>query len=126
MLVVTEVNGCRYCSYHHAKQALKAGILPDELDQLLSGQLPEGCPTDEIQALLYAQHWAEQNAQPDLRITEKLTAAYGQEKADAISLLLRMIRVGNLLGNTGDYILYQLSFGRLGEGQPVKSAYFKP
>jgi AhpD family alkylhydroperoxidase len=126
MLVVTEVNGCRYCSYHHAKQALKAGILPDELEMLLSGHFPEGCPTDEIQALLYAQHWAEQNAKPDQQITAKLTAAYGQEKADAISILLRMIRVGNLLGNTGDYIIYQLSFGRLGKGQPVKSAYFKP
>jgi len=122
MLVVTEVNGCRYCSYHHAKQVLKASILPDELDQLLSGHLPDGCPPDEIQALLYAQHWAEQNAQPDPQVTAQLGAVYGQEKAAVINLLLRMIRVGNLLGNTGDYIIHQLSFGHLGYEQPGKSA----
>lgn len=126
MMVVTEVNGCRYCSYYHAKQALNAGIQPEELEQLLRGHLPEACPAEEIQALLYAQHWAEQNGQPDPQIAAKLTAAYGQEKADAICLLLRMIRVGNLLGNTGDYIIYQLSFGRLGDEQPGTSAYYKP
>lgn len=123
MLVVTEVNGCRYCSYHHAKQALKAGIPPEELDQLLSGHLPEGCPANEIQALLYAQHWAEQNAQPDPQLGAQLAAEYGQEKAAAINILLRIIRIGNLLGNTGDYIIYQLSFGHLGYEQPGKSAY---
>jgi AhpD family alkylhydroperoxidase len=122
MLVVTEVNGCRYCSYHHTKQALLAGISPEELNQLLSGHLPDGCPADEIQALLYAQHWAEQNAQPDPQLTAQLGAVYGQEKAAVINLLLRMIRVGNLLGNTGDYIIHQLSFGHLGYEQPGKSA----
>ena len=122
MLVVTEVNGCRYCSYHHAKQALKAGITPEELDQLLSGHLPDGCPADEIQALLYAQHWAEQNAQPDPQLATQIAVVYGQEIAAAINILLRMIRVGNLLGNTGDYVIYQLTFGRLGYEQPGKSA----
>lgn len=122
MLVVTEVNGCRYCSYHHAKQALKAGISPEELDQLLSGQFPEGCPADELKALLYAQHWAEQNAQPEPQLAVQLVEEYGQEKAAAINLLLRMIRVGNLLGNMWDYIIYQLSFGRLGYERPGKSA----
>ena len=122
MLVVTEVNGCRFCSYHHAKQAIIAGISPEELDQLLSGHLPEDCPADEIQALLYAQHWAEQNAQPEPGLTAQLAVVYGQEKAAAINILLRMIRIGNLLGNTGDYIIYQLSFGRMGYDQTGKSA----
>ena len=122
MLVVTEVNGCRYCSYHHAKQALKAGISPEELDQLLSGHFPEDCPADELKALLYAQHWAEQNAQPEPQLAAQLAKEYGQDKAAAINLLLRMIRVGNLLGNTGDYIIYQFSFGRLGYKRLGKSA----
>ena len=35
MLAVTAVDGCRYCSYFHAKQALKSGITPEEISQLL-------------------------------------------------------------------------------------------
>jgi len=40
--------------------------------------------------------------------------AYGVEKADAIDLVLRMIRFANLSGNTWDYLLHRLSFGRFG------------
>ena len=40
MLMVTEVNGCRYCSYYHAKEALKAGISDDELAALMEGNIP--------------------------------------------------------------------------------------
>jgi hypothetical protein len=29
-------------------------------------------------------------------------------------MVLRMIRVGNLLGNSADYLLYRLSFGLMG------------
>jgi len=32
MLAVTEVNGCRYCSYFHAKVALKAGMEKGEIE----------------------------------------------------------------------------------------------
>jgi hypothetical protein len=39
---------------------------------------------------------------------------YGEEKAEAIEIVLRMIRSGNLLGNLWDYWLFRLSFGRLG------------
>jgi hypothetical protein len=31
-----------------------------------------------------------------------------------IEVILRMIRAGNLMGNTLDWLLYRLSFGRLG------------
>ena len=57
MLAVTAVNGCRYCSYFHAKQALKSGITPEEISRLLSGTV-ENCPEDETVAIIYAQHWA--------------------------------------------------------------------
>ena len=33
---------------------------------------------------------------------------------EAIELTLQMIRMGNLSGNTFDYILYRVSLGRLG------------
>ena len=39
---------------------------------------------------------------------------YGEEKAAAIHIVLRMIRRGNLMDNTADYILYRLTFGRAG------------
>jgi AhpD family alkylhydroperoxidase len=111
MLAVTSVEGCRYCSYFHSKLALKGGISQEEIGKLLSGDV-EGCPEEEALAILYAQHWAESNARPDAEAAQKLQEIYGSEKAEAIHLMLRMIRLGNLLGNTWDYLLYRISFGR--------------
>jgi len=114
MMVVTEVNGCRYCRYYHAKEALKSGISEEALAELLEGKIPADSPPEEYAALAYAQHWAEQNAQPDPDAVERLTATYGKEKADAIHLVLRMIRMGNLSGNLLDFLLFKVSFGRYG------------
>ena len=112
MLAVTSVNNCRYCSYFHTKQALKSGLTPDEIDQLLSGDIGN-CPENEAVALLYAQHWAESDTHADPKATEKLQETYGVEKAEAIHVMLRMIRLGNLLGNSFDYALNRISFGKL-------------
>jgi AhpD family alkylhydroperoxidase len=114
MMVVTEVNGCRYCSYYHARLALQAGISQDELRELLAGSIPPDAPQDELPGLAYAQHWAEANAHPDPEARQRLVEIYGGEKAEAIEIALRMIRGGNLLGNLWDYWLFRLSFGRLG------------
>ncbi|RME80798.1 MAG: carboxymuconolactone decarboxylase family protein [Caldilineae bacterium] len=114
MLVVTEVNGCPYCRAFHSQEALKAGLTPEELQVYLGGAIPEDAPAHEAPALLYARHWAEQNAQPDPEATRRLFDVYGAETAQAILTALRLIRMGNLLGNTWDYLLYRLSFGRLG------------
>lgn len=114
MLTVTQVNGCRYCSYAHARMSLLAGLAPEELRQLLQGVIPAETPADELPALLYAQHWAESDACPDPQTAQRLAQSYGAEKAQAIHIILCMIRMGNLLGNTLDGILYHLSGGRLG------------
>lgn len=114
MMMVTEVNGCRYCSYYHAREALKSGISSAELRDLLAGAIPAETSPDEYLALAYAQHWAETDAKPDPEAVQKLIETYGEEKTAAIDILLRMIRVGNLLGNTADYVLYRLTFGLLG------------
>ena len=119
MLAVTAVNDCRYCSYFHAKEALKADLSEVEIRQMQDGIL-DHAPAEELPALLYAQHWAESDAHADPSARQKLVATYGQEKAEAIEVVLRMIRTGNLLGNTTDYILYRLSFGRLGESERDK------
>jgi AhpD family alkylhydroperoxidase len=111
MLAVTAVNGCRYCSYFHTRQALKSGITQEEIRQLLSGSV-NTCPEDEVIAVIYAQHWAESNAHPDAEAVRRLQQTYGVEKAEAINLMLRMIRLANLLGNSWDYLIYHASFGK--------------
>jgi AhpD family alkylhydroperoxidase len=113
MLAVTEVNGCRYCQFAHARMALSCGLSRSEIDDLSSGVL-DNCPAEQVPALLYAQHWAESNANPDPHIRQSVMAVYGDETMQAIELSLYMIRMGNLLGNSWDYLLYRLSFGRRG------------
>ena len=113
MLAVTAVNQCRYCSYFHTRQALKSGVSQQDVSSLLSGEIDAG-PEEEALALAYAQHWAESDAKPAPEAVNRLKITYGEEKADAINLMLRMIRLGNLTGNFFDYLLYKVSFGRRG------------
>ncbi len=120
MNVVTEVNDCRYCRSFHLSQASEAGVSKEELMQLTSGMISIDTPEDEIPALLYAQHWAEQNAQPDEEHVKELKENYSEPVVEAIQIILRMIRCGNLLGNTFDYFLYKLSCGRWGQSSMKK------
>jgi len=117
MLAVTEVNRCRYCQYAHARMALIAGLAQSDVDSLVAGNL-QGSPPEQVPALLYAQHWAETEADPDLAARRRVLEVYGSEQLGSIELSLRMIRVGNLIGNTWDYLLYRASFGRLGNPEP--------
>lgn len=113
MLVVTGVNGCRYCSYVHAREALAAGVPPAQIEALAAGAV-EGSPAREAPALLYAQHWAEAGGRPDSEVRERILQRYGEQQVESIEAILRIIRIGNLLGNTVDYLLYRISFGRWG------------
>ena len=107
MLAVTAVNECRYCSYAHSKEALKHGISQPELEQLLSGEFKE-CPRREIPAILYARHWAESDGQPPAEALDELKKYYSPQEIKHIHLYLRMIRLGNLTGNSWDYIISRL------------------
>ena len=111
MLAVTSVNECRYCSFAHSREALAKGIPPEELDELGRGMFT-GSPPKEVPALLYAQHWAETNGMPEEPLRDKLITTYGQIKVELMELAMRMIRSGNLLGNTFDYLLHRISFGK--------------
>ncbi len=115
MLAVTSVYGCRYCCWAHTREALRSGVEQEEIARLLAGSI-DNCPEEEAIALLYAQHWADSDARPDPEAVGRLEEAYGAERAEAINLILRMIRVGNLWGNTWDRFLYRLSFSRRVEG----------
>lgn len=119
-LAVTQVNGCRYCSYYHAKQALLSGVTDEEIQSLDDGLL-DGCPQQELTALYYAQHWAESNAHPDSEARARLLETYGDEAVVQINLALRMIRIGNLTGNLLDYILFRLSFGLINVDKTLES-----
>lgn len=114
MLTVTQVNGCRYCAQAHARIALEGGLAQEEIEALLSG-VTAACPADEMKALLYAQHWAESGGAPSAAARATLLECYGEERTAAIESVLRMIQVGNLSGNTFDYLLYRLSGGRWGK-----------
>jgi AhpD family alkylhydroperoxidase len=104
MLTVTRVNGCRYCSYAHARMALKAGIGEAELMQLMSGEFNDA-PADEIVALTFAQHYAEQRDRFELKAWQRLVEAYGDHAARDILAYIRTITFANLIGNTFDAVL---------------------
>ncbi len=104
MLVVTQVNGCRYCSYAHTRAALIAGVRQTELQKLMAGELGE-FPENQRVALTFAQHYAESRRQPDPSSLQGLLIYYGPEISLDILAYLRMITFGNLFGNTFDALL---------------------
>ncbi len=115
MLAVTEVNLCRYCRAFHVGQAKEAGIPMDEITEYLKGIIPDEVPEEQKLAVCYAQHWAETDANPDPDYIEQVREVYGEDGSQAINMVLKMIRMGNLLGNTWDYFLFRLSFGSWGQ-----------
>jgi AhpD family alkylhydroperoxidase len=114
MMAVTEVNQCRYCRAFHIQQARQAGIPAQEITAFLKGQIPDDVPEDQKLALCYAQHWAENDADPEPEFQDQVREAYGEEGFLAIDTALRMIRMGNLMGNTWDLLLFRISFGKWG------------
>jgi AhpD family alkylhydroperoxidase len=106
-LAVTEVNGCRYCSYMHTRAALRAGVPADEVRALAGGTMDEA-PDRELAALAYGQHHAETRGQPDAGARSALDQAYGADTARRIEGLIRWIMVANLTGNTFDALLSRL------------------
>jgi AhpD family alkylhydroperoxidase len=115
MLAVTAVNGCRYCSYGHARAALASGVSQEEVDLLLSGEVGHVGP-EEAPALFFAQHYAESNGHPDPEMVQRLVETYGPEKARDIQAYIRMITMGNLTGNTFDALLSRL------RGRPARDS----
>lgn len=116
MMAVTAVNQCRYCAFYHARESARVGLPASEIRLLLAGDLAYA-PEEELPALLFAQHYAEQNGRPDPVTRQSLQTTYGLARAEAIETVLRLIRMGNLLGNSTDWALYKLSFGHWGQNR---------
>ena len=114
MMAVTEVNGCRYCSYFHTQVALKAGLDESEIRETLSGNF-SNAPEEELPALMFAQHYAESSGRPDPQTWQRLVETYGKDKAEAIRAHIRAIMVGNTVGNAADSLRMRLK-GKPGGG----------
>jgi AhpD family alkylhydroperoxidase len=104
MMAVTAVNQCRYCAHYHARLALKEDIPPDEIARILSLELDD-FPPEEAVALAFAQHWAETEGQPDPDAERRFLETYGPQVSADIMNWMRVITMGNLLGNSWDALL---------------------
>ena len=108
MTVVTAVNGCTYCTWFHTKQAVASGITEAEVTNMLNLQFKSDASTFEVPALLYAQHFAETDRNPNSEMTKMLIDFYGDALSKQINLIIRIIYFGNLTGNTFDAFLSRL------------------
>jgi AhpD family alkylhydroperoxidase len=97
MLAVTEVNGCPLCSYAHTKMALEAGMTNEEIKNMLSGIMNE-VPSEQMQAIMFAQHYAESRGNPSRESWEHIVESYGLSKSKAVLGAIRIIMMGNALG----------------------------
>ena len=106
ILIVTDaVNGCIYCSWLDAKLAVKSGISEEEIINLLKLEFHTDASESELNALLFAQHFAETNRNPDPEMTNKLFEFYGEKTAKNIILAIRAVTFGNLYFNTWGAII---------------------
>jgi AhpD family alkylhydroperoxidase len=97
MLSVTEVNGCAICSYAHTKMALESGMSGDEIKELLGGSM-ENVPSENLPALMFAQHTAEMRGYPEISTRQELIKDYGIDKSKAIMSAINFIMLGNAYG----------------------------
>jgi AhpD family alkylhydroperoxidase len=108
MLVVTAVNSCPYCAWFHSKKAIQSGLSKKEINAILTLQFSAQPDDYETLALLYAQHFAETNRNPDELMNKKLYEYYGNKTARHIITAIQLIYFGNLSGNTFDAFLSRL------------------
>ncbi len=107
LLAVTQVNGCRYCSYLHTKHALESGMSEEEITSLLAGEVGD-INDEESVALIFAQHYAETQANPDPESVERLFNTYGEDKSDDIIATIQAIMAGNIHGISIDLLQSRL------------------
>ena len=110
-LATTAVNQCVICARVHYEWAQLAGVDRNEIRALLNNDLKGGGVADdnELVALLYAQHYAESNQNPDPDKTRQLHEYYGPATATDITLIIRLISFFNLTGNTLEAFLSRIA-----------------
>jgi len=106
ILIVTDaVNGCIYCSWLDARLAIRSGISESEIHNMMNLEFHADASEYELNALLYAQHYAETNSNPVPEMTGRLFEYYGDNTARDIILAIRAVTFGNLYFNTWRAIL---------------------
>ncbi|WP_414469707.1 carboxymuconolactone decarboxylase family protein [Methanobacterium sp. ACI-7] len=97
MLAVTEVNKCEICSYAHTKKALESGMSNNEIRNMLAGIIDD-VPDDEVEGIMFAQHYADTRGNPTNESWERIVEIYGISKAKGILGSIRTIMIGNAYG----------------------------
>lgn len=87
MLAVSGVNKCKTCSYLHTGTALEKGIAENEIQQLLSGAYQDVL-SEEIPAVLFAQHFAETKGNVMLEAERRVVELYGRSKVNHMAAYL--------------------------------------
>ncbi|AUB54578.1 MULTISPECIES: carboxymuconolactone decarboxylase family protein [Methanobacterium] len=120
MLTVTEVNGCAICSYAHSKRALESGMNSGEIQNMLSG-IMDDVPSDELAAVMFAQHYADTRGNPTHESWQRIVEIYGMNRAMGILGSIRTIMMGNTYG-----IPWSSFFNRLrGRADPRSSLLYE-
>ena len=105
MLAVTEVNGCAMCSYYHTKVALESGFSAEEVRNMLGGSLSD-VPVEELDGVLFAQHYADMRGKPSLESWQRIIDTYTETGAYGVLAVTRMIMMGNAVGiPSGSFLL---------------------
>lgn len=102
MLATTAVNDCVHCARLHSTLALIHGVDQSEIDEILQHDVMTSVEKDERVALAFAQHYAEHDRKPDPKAMQALVDEYGPRKSRDIIHFIRIIYIGNLIGNTVD------------------------
>lgn len=117
MLAVTEVNGCKYCSYYHTRVAIKEGISKSEIRAMRRGDT-QRIPEDENMGMIYSQHYADTGGNPDPDTRNKFMDYYGRERALGIEASIKSIMVGNIYGIAVDGLARRM------KGEKIKDSKF--
>ncbi len=97
MLAVTEVNNCAICSYAHSRRALESGMTNEEIHKMLKGVMDE-VPEEELDAVMFAQHYADNRGRPSKKSWQRIVEIYGLSKSKGILGAIRTIMMGNAYG----------------------------
>lgn len=106
MLATTAVTECRYCTRFHTEVARNAGVEDAVIDDILEQDVGAAVDATERSALLFAQRYAETEANPGEEAVDALVDAYGSATAADIQAYVTAIYFANLLGNSVDAVLY--------------------
>lgn len=114
-LAVTEVNGCRFCSYVHEGMAGAAGLSPSDIQLLLASGDPDdlvALKPPESLAVAYAKAWADTDGSPPAGLVKQLGEELSEREVADLHALLHAVNFANRAGNTADSLLGRLRHPR--------------